>query len=72
MITYIISTTALIISGISLAMNYKANKNNERNRDVERYVLHYRDKIRDILEEFLEVHHQVWLNNMNIRTGDDY
>ncbi len=32
MITYIISTTALIISGISLAMNYKANKNNERNR----------------------------------------
>ena len=23
-------------------------------------------------EEFLEVHHQVWLNNMNIRTGDDY
>ena len=24
------------------------------------------------IEEFLEVHHQVWLNNMNIRTGDDY
>ena len=23
-------------------------------------------------EEFLEVHHQVWLRNMNIRTGDDY
>ena len=24
------------------------------------------------IEEFLEVHHQVWLRNMNIRTGDDY
>lgn len=23
-------------------------------------------------EEFLQVHHQVWLRNMNIRTGDDY
>lgn len=51
MITYIISTIAIIISVISLFMNYRANKNNDRNRDVERYVLHYRDKIRDILEE---------------------
>ena len=24
------------------------------------------------LEEFLAVHHQVWLRNMNVRTGDDY
>ena len=24
------------------------------------------------LEEFLEVHHQVWLRNMNIRTGEEY
>ena len=24
------------------------------------------------METFLEVHHKVWLRNMNIRTGDDY
>ena len=24
------------------------------------------------IEEFLEVHHEVWLRNMNIRTGDNY
>ena len=33
-------------------------------------------EILEVLEipigEFLEVHHQVWLRNMNIRTGDDY
>ena len=35
-------------------------------------IYHILDKLEYTEEEFLEVHHQVWLNNMNIRTGDDY
>ena len=30
------------------------------------------EKLGYTLQEFLEVHHQVWLRNMEIRTGDDY
>ena len=35
-------------------------------------IYHILNFLNYTIEEFLQVHHEVWLNNMEIRIGDDY